>query len=521
MTHNHLPLHKTFPDWGTVGFTPQRVAEDGSLESAGLQVYLDEEGTAFTLTTFADVLPDDVFDAAFRSSAFNTVYVDPIAGTDAGSGSISAPFKSIAYALQQNGGQPNLFVYCKPGIYNRPEAWKGQVLTANTFILPWPGHDGQIVCSTRIVPASGTYTVNADTGFSGVWTLPAVAGGGSTTIANVYVASELPQDLDEYGVGRYYELAASLAACRATPRTYFVVETADEVYTVTVNTGSTTPPNMEQLHIMRDSSNGTGVSADDLDFDCYISNMTFLGGSRGFYCGVNSGSVLYQNIYAFNECQFKFAFLTTLALRSGLQFEASKHVWLFNCDSIKSAGDNFTYKAWKSATAAATFPASTPVYCQVVEINCRSSHANWPVKATDANNTSNGSTIHDYCKIIRIGGKHQFANGGVLHDTNVATGASGSVHCSLNLSVWVANSQATSGSGAGNTDFAAGQTSVQNGYHWYFNCQNKDWLGNNSTSTYYIRNRAASSSVAIYAGSNLFSTTRQIGPVLGLPLQSL
>lgn len=517
-----LNLANRYPGWSTAGWTPIYFNGTANDTTLPINFYRSEDGEFSTDLDFFTLLPTGWTNEA----AYVPAYVDPVSGNDStGTGTAAAPFQSISKAITVNTGRfldtapsPDVVlprvIYAKPGFYPRLYGWKGSNPVAHTIILPWPGYQGDIIISTRLSTASGGYSATADT-TSGVWLFSSLVGESSIGVANVYVASEMTVDRDENGYGMFYTLASSLANCRATPKSYWPIESGTDVFDVYVNTGTPTI-DTSTLYVLRDSSNGVVVSGDDLPYSFYAQNVVLLGGSRPFYSGVNTGTAITQDTIAFSQSAFKFAYLNT-AVRSGLTIEASKNVYLLNCDVNNTCLDGYSYKAWKQATAAATFPSSTPVYCNVLEINCTGARCNTPFVFTDSSQVANVSTIHDYCRIIRVNPRYQQSRGGVIHDTNIATGSSGSVIASLNLGAHAADSAATGGSGAGNTDFAFCQTNIENVYAWLDGCRNVDRLGGNSTSTYYVRNLSSAATNYIYVGNNLFNNTaRQTGTVIGL-----
>ena len=495
-----LNLNNQFPNWGTVGFVPQKYT-GGSRTSAGLNVYETSTGEIFSDLDFWSLLPSGW-------ASFQAVYCDPtVSGT--GTGTVSDPYKSLDSAMNHTAASGKI-IYAKPGLYNRAQSFKGRVMNEDTVILPWPGFTGQIIATSRLTNNSGGFTVAADT-TAGVWVFSDIRGETSTTIASVYVCSELEGDLNDFGLGKHYTLAASVAACRTTQGSYFVEETADEIYTVTINTGTTSTPDTNRLHILRNTANCSPVNGADNGFNFYAFNVKFLGGSRPFYCAATSGTPTIST-YAMYGCEFCFPDRATA--RDSCAFSASKDIYLIECLAHNSSRDLYNFKAWNDADADADFPASTPVWAQIVMIDCEGSNANFPIVATDANSLANAVSEHDFCRKIMVGGRYQLARGGVIHDTNVTTGSTGSNMASLILGTWAANSQAASDANAGNTDFCIGSTLTENVYGWMYRCQNRDWNGDNSTSTYYVRNRSAEA--LCWVDNNLF-TARGAGTFNALP----
>ena len=459
-----------------------------------------------TATAHGFVSGDVVFIAAVTGATSVNGY-QTVTVIDANTFDTPAAFSS-AYV---SGGTAALgkIVYAKPGLYNRAQSFKGRVINSNTVILPWPGFAGQIIASSRLTNNSGGFTIASDT-TPGVWIYSDIRGESSTAITNLYVASELPSDQSETSpFGKHYSLAASVAAVRLTQGTYFVEETADEIYTVTINTGTTSVPDPNLLHIMRNTANCSPVNGADSAHAFYAVGVKFLGGSRPFYCAATSGTPTLST-YAFLNCEFGFPESATA--RDACAFSASKDVYLVNCTAYNSSRDLFGFKAWNDADAAADFPGSVPVYAYIFAENCMATNANFPLVATDANSLSNAYSHHDYCKSIIVGGMYQYSRGGVIHNTNITTGATGSDCTTVALGVWAGNSQAAADNNAGNTDFCIGSSGTTNNcVGWFYRCQNRAWDGSNSTSTYYIRNRDAEQ--LTYVDNNLF-TARQTGTAL-------
>jgi len=501
MAQTLINLNNRFPTWGTNGFVPQTY--DGTNQNnVTLNVYEDESGNITTDLDWWSLLP-----SGWQS--YQAVYVDPVNGNDSNSGLTTAlPKKSLDAAVNVTAVSGKI-VYAMPGMYNRAQGFKARVINENTVLLPWPGTSGQIIASSRLTNNTGGATIAADS-TRGVWVFSDVRGETSTTIATVYVASELPTDITN-GVGRLYTLAGSVAACRTTAQSYFVVEDSDEIYSVYVNTGQTSSPDPNLLHILRDTANCAPVNGGDSAHSFFAYNVKFLGGTRPFYCATTSGTTLVRSNYAFLNCEFCFSGIS--AQRDGCGFSASKNVYLFDCFSHNVTRDCFSYKAFRDYTAAASFPSGTAVWNQVVEIRCRALNANTPLAITDANSLANCSSAHDYCKIIRIGCEYELARGGIIHDTNTASDYG--VVASLNLGCSAADSRAASDNNAGVTDYCFGISGSSNVYGWVYRCINVDSAGNNSDSTYYIRNKA--STATVLTDSNLFNTTRKDGTIGALP----
>jgi len=462
-------------------------------------------GSRVTATAHGFVTGDVVFIAAV-TGATSVNGTQTVTRIDDNTFDVPAAFSS-AYV---SGGTAALgkIVYVKPGLYNRAQSVRGTVINSDTIILPWPGFTGQIIISSRLTNNSGGFTVAADT-TSGVWVFSDIRGEGSTNIANIYVASELPTDQAATNpYGKHYSLAASIAACRTTPASYFV-EGSSEIYTVYVNTGTTTTPDTSKIHIMRNTANCSPVSGADSSHAFYAVSCYFLGGSRPFYAAATSGTPTLST-YAFLNCQAGFPESATA--RDSWSFSASKDIYFVNCLGTNSSRDVFGIKAWNDAATAAAFPSSTPVYAYIFSENCFATNANFPLVATDAASLANAYSHHDYCKSIIVGGMYQYARGGIIHNTNITTGASGSDCTTVALGVWAGNSQAAADNNAGNTDFCIGSSGTTNNcVGWFYRCQNRAWDGTNSTSTYYIRNRDAEQ--LTYVDNNLF-TARQTGTTL-------
>lgn len=124
-----------------------------------------------------------------------------------------------------------------------------------------------------------------------------------------------------------------------------------------------------------------------IDASCYVENMTFVGGNG---LTVSSG----ENICAFNHCKF------TKSTKNGLN-HIGKGIYLYECEATDNMLDGFNYH--KSGDINPT---------GVVEIRCKSFR-----NGNVSNRSSNGSTIHDHGRIIRLGCEYGLCHGGVLADS--------------------------------------------------------------------------------------------------------
>jgi len=496
-----LNLNNRFPQWADRGFVPQKLS-GGSRTSAGFNVYEDTEtGELSTNLDWWSLLPANWEDYTY-------VYVDPVNGSDSNSGLTTAlPKKSLAAGLGIAGTK---VMWCRTGVYNYAEGFKGTAINETTIILPWPGDQGQITATNRLTQTGGGFSVTADT-TSGVWVWNNI----SNSSSSIYVASDLTIDLDETGRGRIYTTAATLADCRATAKSYFIQADGASNYDVYVNTGSTDTPSTSLLHILRATSNcAPWAGGADNGYNFYAYDMTLIGGDRPFVALVASGTLTQSTIALYNV---QARYTTPVSARANWTFECSKDIYLFNCWGEVSSLDNFSYKAYN----AGTFGTETPTPAQVVEINCYAQRANETSINSSGNNLSNCSTIHADVKIIRLNCRFQKAHGGVIHDVS-GTGSGARDNASLNLGVWAADSVATADNNAGKSDFAFGIDDNEKMTGWCFRCQNVDWSGNASTSTYYIRNRDTTSApiTTVYADNNQFNNTnQQAGTITGLPGQ--
>ena len=496
-----LNLNNRFPQWADRGFVPQKLS-GGSRTSAAFNVYEDTvTGELSTNLDWWSLLPANWEDYTY-------VYVDPVNGNDGNSGLTTAlPKKSLAAGLGIAGTK---VMWCRTGVYNYAEGFKGTAINETTIILPWPGDQGQIIASNRLTQTGGTFSVTADT-TPGVWVWNDI----NNSSSSIYVASQLLIDQDSTGRGRIYSTAADLATCRSTPKSYFISADGASNYDVYVNTGSTDRPSTDLLHVFRATSNcAPWAGGADNAFNFYMYDVTCLGGDRPFVALVASGTLTVSTIALYNV---QALFTTPVSARANMTFECSKDIYIFNSRAEVSSLDNFSYKAYN----AGTFGAETPTPAQVVEINCLAQRANDTSINSSGNNLSNCSTIHADVKIIRLNCKFQKAHGGVIHDVS-GTGSGARDNASLNLGVWAADSVATADNNAGKSDFAFGIDDNEKMTGWCYRCQNVNWSGKASSSTYYIRNRDSTSApiATVFADNNQFNNTnQQAGTITGLPGQ--
>lgn len=121
---------------------------------------------------------------------------------------------------------------------------------------------------------------------------------------------------------------------------------------------------------------------------CYFENITFYGGSGLI---VKSG----DDLCFFNHCKF------THASRNGLNLEG-KGAYLYKCEANDNWLDGFNYHADGDIK---------PTSC--VEIECKG-FRNGNVK----NRSSNGSTVHDDGRIIRLNCEYGYCHGGIVADSD-------------------------------------------------------------------------------------------------------
>lgn len=302
---------------------------------------------------------------SLRNTTGSTLYVDVVTGDDGvGTGSIGAPFKSIWKAVTSAGVKT---VRVAPGIYGFANRWGNAAYAADLTTLnveKWPLRAGEVYATTAL-------TITSWAAVGTAWEET-----GLDFISHVVDLSVRTQD----GAPTRYAEVASVAACQATPGSFHRTGTGAG-QTVTVHPLDSGEPGHDILVLRQDS--GATVSTNvtlNLMPDVYVDGITFIGGSGGFGADNTAGSVVDGTIVMVN-CRFY------SAMYNGFFSKAIDVVILENCEAHNNEQDGFHHTNSGSRGTKA------------IEINC-TYNGNGTTAISD---TSNGSTIHDYCAVVRIG----------------------------------------------------------------------------------------------------------------------
>ena len=162
---------------------------------------------------------------------------------------------------------------------------------------------------------------------------------------------------------------------------------------------------------------------------CYVENIEFQG---GYGVIVKTGNTL----CAFNKCKF------LKAAQNGLNLQGLG-AYLVDCEASDNFLDGFNYH-----------DDDTYEPTGVVEVKCRA-YRNGNV----ANRSSNGSTVHDHGRIIRLGCEYGLCNGGVLAD---------SVSKSYNFDIF---SHDSTNNKSGDEQFNCNYNALSGSELWLYNCR--------------------------------------------------
>lgn len=191
----------------------------------------------------------------------------------------------------------------------------------------------------------------------------------------------------------------------------------------------------------------------------YIENLIFEGGGRPFAPTVTAGPNS-PTIYAKN-CDFKFANDSTNG--SGIVVSGAT-TYLQGCRSICNVDDGFNYHVGQSTV------------CNAVEIDCNS-FGNGAAEDTD-----NGSSMHDAGSIVRVNGEYYSNVGPNIHDITSSTQS------------WNLGTNAhDSASAVNDSNFAVGTGGSDTAKMWLENCMSSGSAKDiviDTNATAYIRNFA-------------------------------
>lgn len=310
-----------------------------------------------------------------------TKYVDVATGSDANPGTSALPYKT-AYPASIIAG--DVIIKVKGGVYSRANGLQDAIPNCtNLQMQSWDGNPVYLTNNCDLTGASWAL----DTGTTYKATVPGYTAYGPT----VWDAS----DPDAYGDHKALLPAASLAACRATPGTFF----GDSGTLVYVNLHDGRVPDNDVIVYDAWGTPFGFVSTGGFTFErrLYVENFHFEGG--GIPARVMAQST-YKITADFKNCSFKYS-----RLLGAFDVQGLVDVTTFNCVAAKSHLDGFSYLAYGAGLPSA------------MEINCEARTCGM-VAGSLANQ---GSTMHDGGAIIRVNGNYHHNQSDQIADVNAGT----------------------------------------------------------------------------------------------------
>ena len=298
-----------------------------------------------------------------------TVYVDPVAGSDANPGTEAQPYKSLWKGVSANVAQ-DLIVMAKPGLYDYQTCWASYASSAPiTQVVPWG--DGDIISSAH------------QPGLS--WALHT----GSTYRAAITDTSSVADVSLPTAAGDYSGLwpRTSIALVDANPGSFY----HDGTY-VYVRTADSRAPDSD-IRVYRSFAPSQGFIGASTSQTLYMDSVKFHGGATPFLARkptAGSSTLLAKN------CAFNYGGANGLAIVGP---------WvcvLHGCEANENVSDGFNYHEY-------TAPTGQP---QAIEVDCVARG-----NGKNAQGTNNGSTIHEAgSHIVRVNGDYSDNQDYCIHD---------------------------------------------------------------------------------------------------------
>jgi hypothetical protein len=345
---------------------------------------------------------------AFALTESNVYYVDPVSGNDTtGTGTSSAPYQSLKKAIH---GKGDVTVWAKPGLYDRTLGWKTATATGRVTVRRW-GDSGQIISSAHHAGLS--------------WSLST----GSTYQATIVTAGSVADftNTDDFGFAKRLTLRTSIANVDANPGSYYVNGT-----TVYVRTFDSRSPD-SSLRVYAAEANG------DYRLDTgylWMEHCHFHGGTPPLsVASLTSGTS--QRIYL-KDC----AALYSAENYDGLKNLGGGIAYMVRPIVAQNGRDGINHGKSPSGPARST-----------LEIDATCVNNGYSGTGID-----NGSTAHDGCRTIRVGGYYYGNEGRNVQDV-------------VGCLTWCLGSYASTsrGSGSSNGNFASG-TDTDTSKMWLDTC---------------------------------------------------
>lgn len=327
--------------------------------SAGMKLYAMEARKYFSNINLVSILSEN-------DKTVLQKYVDPIAGNDTNSGTISEPYKSIKKAIQ-SGGTGKLSIKAKPGLYDKDTAWGG-VVFAGTHLQVEPWGDGDVISSNH--HAGLVWTLSSGTMYTAT----------IINVSTVFDSTNLNVDGDYIGL----DLVASSALCASTPNSYYVTGT-----TIYVNTFDGRLPD-DSLRVYENKVNAYIQKNQQIVF---CKNIHFEGGQFPCYATL---SAVDQNMTVYmKSCSFNYGSSDGLRVFGNLLVISQK------CIATSNMRDGFGYSKY-----GAFLPP------QLIEIDCEARY-----NGRSPTGINNGSSVHDLgTLIIRVNGNYHHNLDRNIHD---------------------------------------------------------------------------------------------------------
>lgn len=302
-----------------------------------------------------------------------TYYIDPLGGLDTNNGlSYDTAFKTLTKA----GGMADVgTIMMKKGNYGSVE--QGYYYRPNDKNIKFIAEDGTIWFQ-GFTGAFRTWTDLGNGTFSATATISTLYG-----ILDSFVTSK------DYN-NRYSQLTKQISQvdCEANAGAYYYDDVNDILY---IHTLDARQPNENILiKTLTPGINMTQVQITTNRY-YYFKNIIFIDG-----VAFNSNSALKFNIFMEN-CEFKDNTTT-----NGFAITGNCFTYCLNCIAERNYLDGFNYHG-------------SGIYnSEAIEINCVGRFNG----IGTGNNIDNGSTLHEFCKAIRINGIYHNNEGRNVHDIN-------------------------------------------------------------------------------------------------------
>ena len=305
-----------------------------------------------------------------------TYYVDSATGSEANPGTAALPKKSLRNITASR--TTKLLIKARGTFYY---AVTGPIFMSHDTLCVEAWGGASCVLTMEADPASPF--VWTDEG-GGVWSAPSVNAGTDRIAA--YSGTDIESLV-------YYPVAASLAACQATPGTIFRTTGPIKHYVHTLTGAS--PASGHTVFGANGNAGSFLVGSYAYDQACQFIGVDFRGGDAAF--AVTDASIYTKRI-DFVNCSFKYA--DTFAALHGT---GSTTIVTYQCTAGPSRYDGFAYTA-----AGGQVPKALEI--ENVGRNCgHTSSAN------------QGSTTHQGGKVVRVGGQYYENANDQVCDVNAST----------------------------------------------------------------------------------------------------